>query len=86
MLSDRVSSFLSQSVSQSVNWLHSLSPQNSSGVVGRLQRCSEQLVLYAKAVTLLESGLRQYQIELAASNIEPGEELKTGKAKGLGDL
>ena len=79
-------SSVSQSVSQSFNWSHSLSPQNSSGVVGRLQRCSEQLVLYAKAVTLLESGQRQYQIELAASNIEPEEKLKTGKAKGLVDM
>lgn len=50
--------------------------------MGRLQRCSEQLVLYAKAVTVLESGLRQFQIELAAGNIEPEEQLKTGKAEG----
>ena len=53
--------------------------QSGSGVVGRLQRCSEQLVLCAKAIVVLESGLRQYQIELAASNREPTRELKTGK-------
>ena len=53
--------------------------QSGSGVVGRLQRCSEQLVLCAKAIIVLESGLRQYQIELAASNREPTRELKTGK-------
>lgn len=53
--------------------------QSASGVVGRQQRCSEQLVLCAKAIIVLESGLRQYQIELAASNIEPAREHKTGK-------
>jgi len=52
---------------------------SASGVVGRQQRCSEQLVLCAKAIIVLESGLRQYQIELAASNIEPAREHKTGK-------
>jgi len=36
-------------------------------------------VLCAKAIIVLESGLRQYQIELAASNIEPAREHKTGK-------
>jgi len=55
--------------------------QSASGVVGRQQRCSEQLVLCAKAIIVLESGLRQYQIELAASNIEPAREHKTAEAE-----
>lgn len=36
-------------------------------------------MLCAKAIIVLESGLRQYQIELAASNIEPAREHKNGK-------
>lgn len=46
---------------------------SDSGVAGRMHRCCEQLVLCAKAVTVLESGLRQYEIELAARNVEPSE-------------
>ena len=43
------------------------------------QRHSEQLVLYAKAMAVLESGLRQYQIQVATSSMEPGQGLHTGK-------
>ncbi|CAI8037788.1 Serine/threonine-protein kinase ULK2 [Geodia barretti] len=43
---------------------------SSSGGVSRSQRHSEQLVLYAKAVAVLDSGLRQFQIQMAASSCE----------------
>ena len=43
-------------------------------MASRLQRCSEQLVLVAKAISILESGLRQYQIEQATADIGTLEE------------
>jgi hypothetical protein len=43
---------------------------SSSGGVSPSQRHSEQLVLYAKAVAVLDSGLRQFQIQMAASSCE----------------
>lgn len=55
--------------------------QSDSGVAGRMHRCCEQLVLCAKAVTVLESGLRQYEIELAARNVEPSEGNAAGKGR-----
>ena len=48
--------------------------QSNSGVASRLQRCSEQLVLIAKAISILESGLRQYQIEQATADVGTLEE------------
>ena len=50
------------------------STQSNSGVASRLQRWSEQLVLVAKAISILESALRQYQIEQATADIGTLEE------------
>ena len=55
--------------------------QSDSGVASRLQRCSEQLVLFAKAISILESGLRQYQIEQATADIGSSEETSSLHAK-----
>lgn len=48
--------------------------QSDSGVASRLQRCSEQLVLIAKAICVLESGLCQYRIEQATADVSSLEE------------
>ena len=53
--------------------------QSASGGATRSQRYSEQLVLYAKAITVLDSGLRQYEIEMATHSMEPSQILRTGK-------
>ena len=58
---------------------HTHTHQNDSGIVGQVQRFSEQLVLCAKALSVLASGRRQYEIALATSNMESTESLKTGK-------
>ena len=56
-----------------------MSLQNDSGIAGRQQRCSEQLVLYVKAFSLLDSLSTRYGLELAlASNQEPTQRLKKG--------
>jgi len=39
--------------------------QSDSGVVGRFQRCSEQLVLHGKALSLLDALSTRYGLELA---------------------
>ena len=57
--------------------------QSSSGGVSQAQRCSEQLVLYAKAVSVLDSGLRQFQIEMATSSMELDQTLRTGECISL---
>lgn len=58
---------------------HSISIQSVSGGVAPSQRYSEQLVLYAKAVSILDSGLRRFQIEMATSSMELDQTLRTGE-------
>lgn len=59
--------------------------QSDSGFAGREQRCSEQLVLYAKIVSLLDSLSTSYGVELALTNYEePPEQMKRGKGGKLG--
>lgn len=50
-------------------------------MASRLQRCLEQLVLIAKAISVLESGLRQYQIEQATADVGTSEETNSLQAK-----
>ena len=52
---------------------------SSSGGMSQSQRYSEQLVLYAKAVAVLDSGLRRFQIEMATSSMELDQALRTGE-------
>ena len=52
--------------------------------MSRVQRYSEQLVLYAKAVSVLDSGLRQFQIEMATSSMELDQtQIHTGEIHHL---
>ena len=48
--------------------------QSESGVSSRIHRCMEQLVLVAKAIAVLESGLRRYRIEQATADVSSLED------------
>ncbi len=45
--------------------------QRESGIGSRAQRFSEQLVLYAKAVSVLEAALLVYELNMATGSREP---------------
>ena len=44
-----------------------------------VQRCSEQMVLLAKAYSVLDAALRPYVFDQALTNTEPSQELERGK-------
>ena len=52
--------------------------QNDSGIGSRVQRFSEQLVLYAKAIALLKSSLLEYELIMASKSMEPSQSHKKG--------
>ncbi len=52
--------------------------QRGSDVGSRTQRCSEQLVLYAKAVSMLESALLVYELNMASASKEPSDKHRKG--------
>ena len=53
--------------------------QNDSGIAGRRHRCLEQVVLFAKALNLLDSLFTSYGMEMAmGANEEPPEQMKKG--------
>ena len=45
-------------------------------MAGRQQRCSEQLVLYAKSINILDSLSTRYKMELALTNYEQPPDMK----------
>ena len=49
-----------------------------------MQRCSEQMVLLAKAYSILDAALRPYVFDQALTNSEPSQELERGKKKVVG--
>lgn len=46
-----------------------------------MQRCSEQMVLLAKAYSILDAALRPYVFDQALTNTEPSQELEKGLKK-----
>lgn len=49
---------------------------NDSGIAGRQQRCSEQVVLYAKSIKMLDTVSTCYGMELATNYDEPPQQMK----------
>ena len=57
-----------------------LPPQgDSGGMLDHVVRFSEQLVLCAKAATVIRDGIRQYNIGNALTSSDPSDTHKTGK-------